>query len=198
MAGLVPAWGQVQEDDYLVGDVPEWLEGYGYEDTHDDIPGTEDATEPIEEDSGIAAPGNEASSSGQCDCFRCREINGRLVRIPVVSAAKGNRLPWKSHPVLLRCRGWCQSASSPFRSPTLGIAGGDTFEYTGNSHHDFLVDLDKFGGLPPAEFVVTMENVWGRWGNVSFKRVASHQPSSMPPCRLIRWHTETFTARISC
>ena len=54
-------------------------------------------------------------------------------------------------------------------SPQLGIAGGDTFEYTGNSRHDFLVDLDKFGGLPHSKFVVTMENVWGRWGNVSFE-----------------------------
>jgi porin len=51
----------------------------------------------------------------------------------------------------------------------LGIAGGDTFEYTGNSRHDFRVDLDKFGGLPHSKFIVTMENVWGRWGNVSFE-----------------------------
>ena len=40
-----------------------------------------------------------------------------------------------------------------------GIAGGDTFEYTGNSRHDFLIDLNKFGGLPHSKFVVTMENV---------------------------------------
>ena len=51
----------------------------------------------------------------------------------------------------------------------LGIAGGDTFEYTGNSRHDFLISLDKFGGLPHSKFVVTLENVWGRWGNVSFE-----------------------------
>ena len=51
----------------------------------------------------------------------------------------------------------------------LGIGGGDTFEYTGNSRHDFRIDLDKFGGLPHSKFLVTLENVWGRWGNVSFE-----------------------------
>jgi porin len=49
----------------------------------------------------------------------------------------------------------------------LGIGVGDPFEYTGNSRHDFLIALDKFGGLPHSKFVVTMENVWGRWGNVT-------------------------------
>ncbi|MFN0056650.1 MAG: sulfatase-like hydrolase/transferase [Planctomycetales bacterium] len=51
----------------------------------------------------------------------------------------------------------------------LGIAGGDTFEYTGNSRHDFLVDLDKFGGPDHGKFIVTLENLWGRFGNVSFE-----------------------------
>ena len=73
LAGLVPAWGQDQEDDYLVGDVPEWLEEFGYEDTHDDGPALEDAAEGLEEDSEIAAPGSGASDSGQCDCLRCRD-----------------------------------------------------------------------------------------------------------------------------
>ena len=41
VAGLGPA--SAQEDDYLDGDVPEWLEDYGYEDTHDDGPVSEDA-----------------------------------------------------------------------------------------------------------------------------------------------------------
>ena len=57
----------------------------------------------------------------------------------------------------------------PDQFAALGIAGGDTFEYTGNSRHDFLVSLDKFGGLPHSRFVVTLENIWGRWGNVSFE-----------------------------
>ncbi len=58
----------------------------------------------------------------------------------------------------------------------LGIAGGDTFEYTGNSRHDFLLSLDKFGGLPHSKFAVTMENVWGRFGNVSFETGALGPP----------------------
>ena len=51
---------------------------------------------------------------------------------------------------------------------SLGIQGGNQFEYTGNSRHDFLVNLDQYGGLPHSKFVVTLENLWGRFGNVSF------------------------------
>ena len=67
----------------------------------------------------------------------------------------------------LRSSGVGGGVNPPVLPPfaALGIGGGDTFEYTGNSRHDFLVSLDKFGGLPHSKFVVTMENVWGRWGN---------------------------------
>jgi porin len=57
----------------------------------------------------------------------------------------------------------------PINVPALGIVGGDRYEYTGNSRHDLLIDLDKFGGLPHSKFVITMENIWGRWGNVGFE-----------------------------
>ncbi len=50
-----------------------------------------------------------------------------------------------------------------------GIQGGDTFEYTGNSRHDLVFDLDKFGGPERGKFLVTLENIWGRYGNVSFE-----------------------------
>ena len=50
-----------------------------------------------------------------------------------------------------------------------GIAPGDTFAYTGNSRHDLIFSLDKFGGLPHSKFLVTMENIWGRFGNVGLK-----------------------------
>lgn len=55
----------------------------------------------------------------------------------------------------------------------LGISGGNQFEYTGNSRHDFLVSLDKFGGPSHGKFLVTLENLWGRFGNVSFETGSS-------------------------
>ena len=169
LAGLVPAWGQDQEDDYLVGDVPEWLEDFGYEDTHDDGPVPEDAAERVEGDSEIAAPRTGASPSGQCDCFRCRDrLTGDWC---------GYRSCLQQNGIAYRGRvtqfffgvGGGVNPPVPDQFADLGIGGGDTFEYTGNSRHDFLVYLDKFGGLPHSKFVVTMENVWGRWGNVSFE-----------------------------
>ncbi len=38
------------------------------------------------------------------------------------------------------------------------------------------MDLNKFGGLPHSKFVVTMENVWGRFGNVSLETGAFSAP----------------------
>ena len=164
--GLGPA--SAQEDDYLDGDVPEWLEDYGYEDTHDDgpVPRMPLATEG---DSKSAAPRTGASTSRQCDCLLCRDkLTGDWC---------GYRSSLQQEGIAYRGRvtqfffgvGGGVNPPVPAQFAALGIAGGDTFEYTGNSRHDFLVDLDKFGGLPHSKFVVTMENVWGRWGNVSFE-----------------------------
>ena len=175
VAGLGPA--SAQEDDYLDGDVPEWLEDFGYEDTHDDGPVSqeaaegleEDSEEGLEEDSEITAPRTGASDSGQCNCLRCRDrLTGDWC---------GYRSCLQQQGIAYRGRvtqfffgvGGGVNPPVPDLFSALGIAGGDTFEYTGNSRHDFLVDLDKFGGLPHSKFVVTMENVWGRWGNVSFE-----------------------------
>ena len=52
--GLGPA--SAQEDDYLVGDVPEWLEDYGYEDTHAIGPLSADTAEGLTGVSDSAAP----------------------------------------------------------------------------------------------------------------------------------------------
>jgi porin len=49
----------------------------------------------------------------------------------------------------------------------LGLSEGDRFSYTGNSRHDFLVDLEKFGGMPHGKFAFTLENLWGEFGNVN-------------------------------
>jgi len=185
MAGLVPAWGQElagdvpewgQEDDYLVGDVPEWLEGYGYEDTHDDVPVPEVASERREGDSGGTAPRTGTRSTRQCDCLRCRNrLTGDWC---------GYRSCLQQGGIAYRGRvtqfffgvGGGVNPPVPDQLAALGIAGGDQFEYTGNSRHDFLVDLDKFGGLPHSKFLVTLENIWGRWGNVSFETGALQPP----------------------
>ena len=71
VAGLGPA--SAQEDDYLDGDVPEWLEDFGYRDTHESGPVSQDAAEGLEGDSENAAPGTAASPSGQCNCLHCRD-----------------------------------------------------------------------------------------------------------------------------
>ena len=107
VAGLGPA--SAQEDDYLDGDVPEWLEDFGYRDTHESGPVSQDAAEGLEGDSESAAPGTAASPSGQCDCFRCRDrLTGDWCGYR--SCLRENRLSRKSASVLLRCWGWCQSA----------------------------------------------------------------------------------------
>ena len=167
VVGLGPA--SAQEDDYLEGDVPEWLEEFGYEDTHENGPVAEDAAERAEGVSESAAPRTAASPSGQCDCWRCRNrLTGDWC---------GYRSCLQENGIAYRGRvtqfffgvGGGVNPPVPDLFSALGIGGGDTFEYTGNSRHDFLVDLDKFGGLPHSKFVVTMENLWGRWGNVSFE-----------------------------
>ncbi len=165
--GLGPA--SAQEDDYLVGDVPEWLEDFGYEDTHGNGLLSPDAAEGLEGVRESAAPRTAASPSGQCDCLRCRDrLTGDWC---------GYRSCLRENGIAYRGRvtqfffgvGGGVNPPVPDQFAELGIAGGDTFEYTGNSRHDFLVDLDKFGGLPHSRFVVTLENIWGRWGNVSFE-----------------------------
>jgi len=169
LAGLVPAWGQDQEDDYLVGDVPEWLEDFGYEDTHDDGPVSEDAAEGSDGDSESVAPHSAASPSGQCNCVRCRDrLTGDWCGYRSCLQQKGIAYRGRVTQFFFGVGGGVNGPVPPLFEE-LGIGGGDTFEYTGNSRHDFLVSLDKFGGLPHSKFVVTMENVWGRWGNVSFE-----------------------------
>ena len=155
-----------QDDDYLTGDVPEWLEEYGYEDTHDDGPAPKVANQGV---SKGGAPRKGASAARKCDCIKCRD--------KLTGDWGGFRSSLQQEGIHYRGRvtqfgfgvGGGVNPPVPALFDQLGIAGGDTFEYTGNSRHDFLVDLDKFGGLPHSKFVVTMENVWGRWGNVSFE-----------------------------
>lgn len=167
MAG--PATVRSQDDEYLQGDVPEWLEDYGYEDTHDDLPVIDEATEPLQGGDASAAPRRKASPAPPCNCLWCRDR--------ITGDWGGCRSQLQQGGIAYRGRvtqyffgvGGGVNPPVPPAFTALGIAGGDTYEYTGNSRHDFLVDLDKFGGLPHSKFVVTVENLWGRFGNVSYE-----------------------------
>ena len=138
--------------------MPDWLENYGYEDTHDDPPEMQGA-----------APRTAAGSSPKCNCIHCRDrLTGDWCGYRSCLQQEGIAYRGRVTQYFFGVGGGVNPPVPPAFG-ALGIAGGDTFEYTGNSRHDFLVDLDKFGGLPHSKFVVTMENVWGRWGNVSFE-----------------------------
>jgi porin len=156
-------------DDYLEGDVPAWLEEYGYDDTHDDVPGADGAPERPGAARVSSASRPPASPSAPCDCLRCRarltgDWWGCRSRLQERGIAYNGRVTQFFMGV-----GGGVNPPVPDQLAQLGIAGGDTYEYTGNSRHDFRVDLDKFGGLPHSKFIVTMENLWGRFGNVSFE-----------------------------
>ncbi len=64
----------------------------------------------------------------------------------------------------------------PARLAAFGFEGGDQFEYTGNSRHDFLFDLETLGGPKAGRFVFTLENLWGQYGNVSFETGTASPP----------------------
>jgi porin len=52
----------------------------------------------------------------------------------------------------------------PVQSP---FGQGDTFEYTGRGEYDFLVDLEKFGGLPHGKLLIGVQHWWGEYANIS-------------------------------
>ena len=207
MAGPGTVWGQ--DDDYLEGDVPEWLEGYGYEDTHDNVPVSEGASEQLTE---------AAAARLSLRCLQLltlpRPTDGRLVRLPIVPAGERNRVSWKSDSVLLRCWGGVNPpVAPPFAA--LGIAGGDTFEYTGNSRQcrdDLACDgltivfvdsstprippihcLGLFNGIqedcqPPLAFLGfhTLPSRRQRSTNTPVSRVFTNEA----PCGLPRWDNQ--------
>lgn len=59
------------------------------------------------------------------------------------------------------------------------LAPGDTFTYTGRGEYDFLVDLEKFGGLPHGKLLVRAEHWYGQYGNVSY-RTGAFAPAVFP------------------
>jgi len=56
---------------------------------------------------------------------------------------------------------------------------GDTFEYTGRGEYNFIVDLEKFGGLPHGKLLIGAQHWWGEFGNVSLK-VGGFAPAVFP------------------
>lgn len=155
------SYGQdaLEEDDGVEGDVPEWLEDFGFE--HHVGDGLEEPETAVE-----TAP-NAAGPAPTCTCIHCRQ---RLT-----GDWGGHRSALQKRGVFYRGKvtqyffGIAGGVQPPVPPPlrNFGISGGDTFEYTGNSRHDLLFALDKFGGPAHGKFVFTAENLWGQFGNVS-------------------------------
>lgn len=157
------------EDDYLTGDVPEWLEDVGFDDTHGNATAAEGSSVPMEGASEGEATGAPIATKQKCNCLRCRDkLTGDWHGLRPILKEEGIGYRGRVTQFFFGVGGGV-NPPVPDQFANLGIGGGDTFEYTGNSRHDFLFDMDKFGGLPHSKFLLTMENLWGRWGNVSFE-----------------------------
>lgn len=166
------ASGQEEEEEFrLYGDVPQWLEYYGYEDELEDDGYAHRLDLDLGEEDAAATgqmPGSRPSPSPPCDCLGCRR--------QLLGDWNGRRTCLAQNGIIYRGRmtqfffGVGGGINPPVAPPleALGIGGGDTFEYTGNSRHDFLFDMNRIAGLN-SRFVCTLENIWGRWGNVSFE-----------------------------
>ena len=161
-------WAQ-EDYDWLDEDLPEWVEDIGYMDEDYDGPELPLSQQPAAaRESQSAQPKGTARQCRKCDCIWCREqLTGDWC---------GRRTCMAQNGIIYRGRitqffyGVAGGVQEPVPAPfaAIGIEGGDTFKYTGNSQHDFLVDLDKFGGPQASRFVLTLENIWGDFGNVSF------------------------------
>ncbi|MFO0902551.1 MAG: carbohydrate porin [Pirellulales bacterium] len=164
VAGLRPVSAQEEpEEEFLASETPDWLDDSGYDDLIEESVGDDDvAEEAAERVAGGGAP-------AKCNCLACRsQLTGDWGGRRTCLAQKGIVYRGRVTQFFFGVGGGVNPPFPP-QFAALGISGGDTFEYTGNSRHDFLISLDKFGGLPHSKFVVTMENLWGRWGNVSFE-----------------------------
>ena len=178
-AGLGAAYGQ--DADYPTGDLPDWLQSYGYEEQ-----GALGRAQDPAAGEGPAAPSGTAgqAQSNAAAPDQAPSQLGLFQRPNLTGDWGGRRTALAESGIVYRGRvtqffmgvGGGVNPPVPPQFAALGIAGGDTFEYTGNSRHDFLISLDKFGGLPHSKFVVTTENVWGRFGNVSLETGAFSAP----------------------
>lgn len=163
---------------HLAGDVPQWLENYGFVDDlkYDGLaPALAEESGFGEGHVGDERVASSASSAPKCDCLACRsKLTGDWCGCRSKLQQEGIIYKGRTTQFFFGVGGGVTRPVAPALS-ALGIGGGDTFEYTGNSRHDFLIDLNKVAGVPnlvtgvPSRFVVTVENLWGRWGNVSFE-----------------------------
>ena len=61
---------------------------------------------------------------------------------------------------------------------------GDTFKYTGRGEYDWIVDLEKFGGMPKGTLLVGLQHWYGEFANVSLRTGTFAPPvfaASLPP-----------------
>lgn len=68
--------------------------------------------------------------------------------------------------------------------PLLPFGQGDTFKYTGRGTYNAIFDLEKFGGLPHGKLLVSAEQWYGEYGNISFHSGAFAPPvfgAALPP-----------------
>ncbi len=56
------------------------------------------------------------------------------------------------------------------------LAQGNAFKYTGRSRNDFIVDLEKFGGMPKGTLLIRAETWYGEYGNVGLRSGAFSPP----------------------
>ena len=154
-----------QDYDYTDADLPEFIEDFGYEDADYSGP---DLGPPADRDDR----NGRSVSTGQCrrracDCIWCRET--------LFGDCHGHRACLRQKGILYRGRlthfamGVGGGINDPIPAPLPDkFSAGDRFDYTGTSRHDFLLDLERLvGWLPSSRLAITVENIWGRFGNVS-------------------------------
>lgn len=177
--GMTFPFPEPEEEPELRGDVPQWLEYFGYEDDMENDGYSHSPTEEGQFEEGQVQPGQapaaRPSAGAKCDCIRCRDkLTGDWGGARTGLAKEGIIYKGRLTQFFFGVGGGVNGPIGPPLSD-FGIGGGDTFEYTGNSRHDFIFDMNKLAGIP-SRFVVTMENIWGRWGNVSFETGALQPP----------------------
>lgn len=174
--GLAAAQGQ--DTSNPGGDIPEWLQSYGYDEqgaAAQSANANSGTSQSLSDTPGLASPtpGSGAAASAGAQAPVAPAL-GLFQRPNLTGDWGGRRTALRESGILYRGRvtqfffgvdGGIQAPLSPV-AQNLGLTEGDRFSYTGNSRHDFLVDLEKFGGLPKSKFVLTLENIWGEFGNV--------------------------------
>jgi porin len=172
--GLATVSGQ--EPNYPILDVPLWLKDYGYEDGYYYRRAeTQDSREqPGEGRDGQATDADPAATDQRGPGFDGDRADCFLRRDRLTGDWGGRRSNLQENGIIYRGRltqfffGLSGGVPAPAPPPAqaIGITPGDKFAYTGNSRHDFLFDLEKFGGPRHGRFVLTLENLWGEFANV--------------------------------